>query len=575
MTGAVLPPGYTERDVLVEHVRAAVARTRATRWMVGALALVIAVLFRAHGARIAIWLAVHVALKVIEHAELRWFTSDAAIAATPERVRLRLIAGSMVHGAAWAALLWAVMPGTPGEYAAVAAVISALVSGNEAHFAPLLRVFAAYLIVVIGVFCAALVVIGGPFGQAMTVLSLIFGLVTWLRAVADHRESRRVTLLQFANMAYARDLAAEVRRSHLLQVAADNANRAKSRFLAAAGHDLRQPVHALGLSLAVMDVAPEQAALRDAARSAQRAAATMLDALLDFSRAEAGVIEPKLHDIALQPLLHDLDSEMAPLAEAAGLVYRTRDCAQRVRADPALVRIILNNFVSNAIRYCRQGGVLVGVRRRGGRAVIEVWDSGIGIAADQHTAIFEEFHQLGNPERDRTKGMGLGLAIARRLAVLIEGEIGLASRPGRGSVFRLALPLADAPPAGEASAPVALPAPRHVMVIDDDPAIRAATASLLASWGHSCDAAADGAAARAALQARIPGLILCDWRLPGGESGPEVIAALRDQAGAAIPAILITGDTVPDRLQEAARLGLPVLHKPVSPETLRAAMAAV
>lgn len=573
MTSAALPPGFTERDVLVEHVRAAVTRTRATRWMVGALALVLAILFRAHGARIAIWLAVHVALKAIEHAELRWFTSDSAIAAAPERVRQRLIVGSMIHGAAWAALLWAVMPGTPGEYAAVAAVISALVSGNEAHFAPLLRVFAAYLIVVIGVFCTALAVIGGPFGQPMTVLSLIFGLVTWLRALADHRESRRVTLLQFANMAYARDLAAEVERSRALQAAADNANVAKSRFLAAAGHDLRQPVHALGLSLAVMDAPPGQGALLDAARSAQRAAATMLDALLDFSRAEAGVIEPKLRDLALQPLLHDLDHEMAPLAEAAGLVYRTRDSALRVRADPALVRIILNNLVSNAIRYCRRGGVLVGVRRRGRHAVIEVWDSGIGIAADQHEAIFEEFHQLGNPERDRSKGLGLGLAIARRIAMLIDGEIAVASRPGRGSVFRLALPLAGAAPVAAEAMAAGLAAPTHVLVIDDDPVICAASAGLLVSWGHSCEAVADGAGARAALQRRQPGLILCDWRLASGESGPEVIAALRAMAGTPIPAILITGDTAPDRLQDAARLGLPVLHKPVAPETLRSAMA--
>lgn len=569
-----LPTGFSERDVLVEQVRMVVARTRATRWMVGGLALVIALLYRAHGTRIVLWIALHVLLKAVEHAELRWFTNDAAIAAAPERVRRRLMVDSMVHGAAWGGLLWAVMPGTPGEYAAVAAVVSALVSGNEAHCAPLLRVFAVYLVVTVGVFCAALLAIGGPFGQGMIVLSLIFGLVTWLRALADSRESRRITLLQFANLAYARDLAAQAEQSRALQAAADTANLAKSRFLAAAGHDLRQPVHALGLSLEVIEVPRAQLALLEAARAAQRAAAAMLDALLDFSRAEAGVITAQPRDFALQPLLHDLEQEMAPLAEAAGLVYRSRDSAAWCHADPALVRIVLHNLMSNAIRYCPAGGVLVGVRRRGSAVVIEVWDSGIGIAADQFETIFEEFRQLGNPERDRAKGLGLGLAIARRLAALVGGDLTVASRPARGSVFRLSLPRADAALAPEAPPPGAALAPTHVLVVDDDAVIRTSTASLLQAWGHTCDPVDGAAAAYAAARRNPPGLILCDWRLAGEEAGPDVIAGLRHMAGSATPAILITGDTAPHRLQEAAKLGLMVLHKPVSAEALGAAMAA-
>ena len=569
-----LPAGFDERDVLVEQVRMVVARTRATRWMVGGLALVIALLFRAHGLRIAIWFGVHVVLKAVEHVELGWFTDDAVIAAEPERIRRRMMIEEVAHGAAWAGLMWAVIPGSPGEYAAVSTIIASLVSGTEAHFAPLPRVFAAFLIAAEIVVCSALVAAGGIFGSTMVVLALLFGAVTWVRALANARESRRITLLQFTNAAYARDLAAQAEQSRALQAAADNANLAKSRFLAAAGHDLRQPVHALGLSLGVIEVPRAQHALLEAAQAAQRAAAAMLDALLDFSRAEAGVITAQPRDFALQPLLHDLEREMAPLAEAAGLVYRSRDSAAWCHADPALVRIVLHNLISNAVRYCPDGGVLVGVRRRGTSAVIEVWDSGIGIAADQFEAIFEEFRQLGNPERDRAKGLGLGLAIARRLAALVGGELTLASRPGHGSVFRLALPMVGAP-ANPALPAHVLPAVRatHVLVIDDDPVVRDATASVLASWGHSCDSLAGGAAALAAAQRRVPGIILCDWRLAGGESGPAVIAALRAQAGRAIPAILITGDTAPDRLQEAARLGLTVLHKPVSPEALAAAMA--
>jgi signal transduction histidine kinase len=162
----------------------------------------------------------------------------------------------------------------------------------------------------------------------------------------------------------------------------------------------------------------------------------MLHTLLDFSRIEAGVVEPQCEAFLLQPLLIKIESELAPQANTKGLFYRTRDSTATLYSDPALVELILRNLVSNAVRYTEHGGVLVACRRRNGVALLEVWDTGIGIAAEQQESVFREFHQLGNPERDRQKGLGLGLSIARGLAMLLRLELTLCSESGRGSLFR-------------------------------------------------------------------------------------------------------------------------------------------
>ena len=352
------------------------------------------------------------------------------------------------------------------------------------------------------------------------------------------------------------------------------ANQAKSKFLAAASHDLRQPIHAQGLfleALACSGLSATQDAILSSVRAASEASAGMLNTLLDFSRVEAGVVEPQIRSFHLQPLLTRIENELAPQANAKGLVYRSRETHAAVESDLALVELILRNLISNAIRYTEHGGVLVACRARGEQVLLEVWDTGIGIEPSQQREIFREFHQLGNPERDRNKGLGLGLAIAQGLARVLGHELSLASTPGHGSVFRLILPIARAAVVSddmETAHSHARVLDLRVLVIDDDEAVRAGMAQLLRGWDCACVAVESIAEAKAAARACRPDIVISDYRLREHRTGVEAIAALRAEFGADLPALLITGDTAPERLREARASGVPLLHKPVSPSLL-------
>ena len=381
--------------------------------------------------------------------------------------------------------------------------------------------------------------------------------------------------LRFAN----KDLydQAEVARKQALL-----ANESKSKFLAAASHDLRQPVHAQGLFLEVLGqtrVTPQQQEIIDSLRSATRATRDMLDSLLDFSRIEAGVIHPVKQNFPLQQLLHAIENDLAPVADAKKLAYRSRDTRVVALSDPALVDLILRNLVSNAIRYTDHGGVLVACRQRGDKVLVEVCDTGIGIAPENQQDIFREFHQLGNPERDRRKGLGLGLAIVQGLTHTLGHRLTLSSKLGRGSVFRLELPLVHSRHPLEQEPPVAVfTTPLkgcHALVIEDDDIVLQAMVSLLRSWGMTCDAAEGLSDALQLAGTRVPDVLVCDFRLREYANGTEVIAAVRQALQLHIPALLITGDTSPDRLRAVTGSGIPVLHKPLAPDELYAALSSL
>ncbi len=368
---------------------------------------------------------------------------------------------------------------------------------------------------------------------------------------------------------------AESSRQQALQ-----ANAAKSKFLAAASHDLRQPVHAQGLFLEVLGqtrVTPQQQEIIDSLRSATRATRDMLDSLLDFSRIEAGVIHPVKQNFPLQQLLHAIENDLAPVADAKKLAYRSRDTRVVAQSDPALVDLILRNLASNAIRYTDHGGVLVACRQRGDKVLVEVCDTGIGIAPENQQDIFREFHQLGNPERDRRKGLGLGLAIVQGLTHTLGHRLTLFSKPGRGSVFRLELPLINNEQPFELEPPVAMfTTPLkgyHALVIEDDDIVLQAMVSLLRSWGMTCDSAEGLKDALQLAGTRVPDVLVCDFRLREYNNGTEVIAAVRQALQLHIPALLITGDTSPDRLRAITGSGIPVLHKPLAPDELYAALS--
>jgi len=355
---------------------------------------------------------------------------------------------------------------------------------------------------------------------------------------------------------------------------AEEANRAKTVFLASVSHDLRQPLHAMGLVLGALSRAglnERQQALLGQAQSSALVTGDMLATLLDFSKVDAGVVKPHPQPFNLQLLFAKLARELAPMAEAKGLVFRVRDTSAVLHSDPALVELILRNLLLNAIRYTDRGGVLLGCRSRGGRASVEVWDSGVGIPADHHEAIFREFHQLGNPERDRNKGLGLGLAIVQGLARTLSVNVSLDSRPGRGSVFRLMLPHSRQAWQDEVRALSDEPDLHglKVMLIEDDEHVCAAMRDLLASWGCLCEDVACEEQAAARLTQFEPDVLLTDYRLRGHRTGLQALARVRAELGRAIPAAIITGDTAPERLQEAAASGLLLLHKPVPAERLQ------
>jgi signal transduction histidine kinase/ActR/RegA family two-component response regulator len=364
-------------------------------------------------------------------------------------------------------------------------------------------------------------------------------------------------------------------RTHELELA----NQAKSRFLRAASHDLRQPMHALGLFVAQLNERvrdPQTRKIAAQAAAAVTALQELLDAILDISRLDAGVIAPIVSDLAVNSLLDHLDTGFAPDAAAKGLRLRAVPSRLVVRSDPVLLERILLNLVANAVRYTERGGIAIGCRRRGNHVRIEVWDTGVGIAPGQQQAIFQEFYQVDNPERDRHKGLGLGLAIAARLARLLGCRIELSSRPGKGSVFAIEVPRAKALTAPSAAEFSGVTTDRLrgalVLIVDDDALVREAMQGLFAQWGCEVAVAANGDEAMAALARhdRLPDALLCDYLLPGGESGADVIRRLHAAAGIAIPAALISGDTAPETLQDIKASGYPLLPKPVAPAKLRA-----
>jgi signal transduction histidine kinase/DNA-binding NarL/FixJ family response regulator len=484
-------------------------------------------------------------------------------------------------GGMWGALaLFYIRPQEPYSVTLVLAMLAGISSSGMIVFAPSWPISLAHLLPVTLPVVPALMD-GPPAAQGIAAAVCIYALTMVPVSFRTARMVRTAISLRFANDDLVRRLRDQTQRSlearQLAEEAlhdAEDANRAKVVFMAAASHDLRQPLHALGLFASTLGRTPLSAHQRNLLHQIDQsgqAASELLSTLLDFSKVDTGVIKAQPQPFALQPLLHRLEQEFAPQASQQGLNYRTHDCRTVVVADPALVERILRNLISNAMRYTERGGVLVGVRRRGELASVEVWDSGTGIPLHEIKAIFKEFHQLGNPERDRRKGLGLGLAIVEGLARAMGVDVQVHSAPGRGSVFRLLLPisreLVAAAPLPEQETADLLGA--RVLVIDDDESVRAAMAELLTSWGAWVEVAESSEQALRLMSRFSPQVVVADYRLRGHQNGREAIDQVRAKAGCYLPAVMVTGDTAPDRLREAHGAGAVLLHKPVPPAQLK------
>lgn len=368
-----------------------------------------------------------------------------------------------------------------------------------------------------------------------------------------------------------------------LMRAAQQADIAKTRFLASASHDLRQPLHALGLFIAALARkvrGPQNNPLLDQIDASLNNVNTMLGTLLDVSRLDAGVVKVKLGTVDLQGLFDKLEQEFLPMAQENGNRLRFRSTSLQLSTDAGLFERILRNLISNALRYTHHGQVLVAVRKRGQRGVCGIYDNGPGIPPEQQMVIFDEFHQLANPERDRRQGLGLGLAIVRRTADLLEHPLDLKSSVGHGSCFFISVPIAavNAPTAAlDGTAGDAELTGLNVLIVDDDTVVVQAMTTLLHSWGcrvESCESL-DGALALVVQPQGVPDVMLVDYRLRDEVTGDQVIAAIHARLGEPIPAIIITGDTAPERIREATAAGFPLLHKPVRPANLRGTLSSL
>jgi signal transduction histidine kinase len=377
----------------------------------------------------------------------------------------------------------------------------------------------------------------------------------------------------------------EVEQHDRARAAAESANRAKSQFLAAASHDLRQPLHALGLfaaSLSDKERDPGVRTIVDSISASVEALEALFTELLDISKLDAGVIQPSLTSFSLKPILDRLRADYEPVAREKGVRLSIRPSRARVYSDATLLERIMRNLIVNAIRYTDKGGVIVGCRPRGDAYALEVRDSGVGIPADKLDRIFEEFYQVGNPERDRRKGLGLGLAIIKRIEQLLGYKVEVSSRVGQGSLFRFTVPRAYTEQLGQPTVKQSTSAAdrlqdKCIVVIDDEFAVREGMKALLSGWG--CDViVADSlseAVERIGEHALKPNAIIADYRLREGATGIEAIQSLHNEFGRDIPAVLITGDISPDRIRESQERGYRQLHKPVPAAILRAALNSI
>jgi signal transduction histidine kinase len=391
---------------------------------------------------------------------------------------------------------------------------------------------------------------------------------------------------RFENETLAREVshrAEELERARAAAEAARNeaeiANRSKTQFFAAASHDLRQPLHALGLFAAALSDKvkdPEVVQVVNSINASVDALEGLFNELLDISKIDAGAVKPNPSDFALGPLLERLRMDFEPEAYERGVGLTVRPSRLHVRSDPVLVERIVRNLLTNALRYTVRGRVLLATRRRGNQVLLQVWDTGPGIAPGERDRIFEEFYQIGNPERNSRKGLGLGLSIVRRLAQLIDAPVTLASEVGRGSRFTVALPRGLAPVASATRPAEALAAPgdlsgARIAVVEDETVVLEGMRVLLEGWGATVVAAssADELLDHLASEPAPPHLVIADYRLRDGHNGVEVIRALRERYGAAVPAIIVTGSSTPFNLEEAKAVGAHLLLKPVMPAKLR------
>ncbi len=502
---------------------------------------------------------------------LTWSFGMTAVAATmgwlarrPERsTHARLAA--VATGASLLAALPAWL--APAELRVLSALLASGLAILAASAVTPVRVVAMVFALVPLAACSAIAGLGSGWSLVGAVLSLATAAFSW-RASGSWKRGK-VELLQ--------------QNEHSLNVERklDEAHRIdedKNRFLAIASHDLRQPVHALGLFAATLQRRLQHSPDESLARNMMQAIDGLersFNALLDISRLDGGALVPRLQTFPLRDTFRRLHMLYAGQAEFAGLGLRFSPGGKSITSDPQLLERIVGNLVQNAIKYTSRGGIVVVARSTEHAVNIEIWDTGCGIAAHDLPHIFDEFYQVGRTDRERSRGLGMGLAIVKRLAKLLGHRLEVHSTPGRGTMFRVGVAIGGLPDLQDDLAPadtlpMTIQTPRMVLVVDDEEAIREGLRALLQEWGYHVMTAADGPQAElavASLEGHVD-LVLSDLHLGDGPDGAEVIDNIRRLCGRDVPAVLVTGETSRDEVSRVAAGGDPVLFKPVQPRRL-------
>ena len=498
-------------------------------------------------------------------------------------------AGVLASGALWGIAAWFFSAfGSGPHQVALVLVVYTFCVASVPILGPQYRLFALFVLMIFAPAIARVALAGSTLGwELAAVMTVAMGMTLLLGR--NYRESfERVVGLKLRNEALAVQLRAEKAVADAARHEAEVANRAKTQFFTAASHDLRQPLHAMGLfaeALRARAHDPEVAQLVNSINESVDALEGLFSELLDITRIDSGGVEVTPENFELADIFRKVRLHFEPAAFEKGLALRIRGGKHVALADPLLVERIVRNLVSNAIRYTRDGSVLLSCRRRGDRLLLQVWDTGPGIRAEECARIFEEFYQVpGAPAVavEQKKGLGLGLAIVKRLCALMVAPLDLRSEEGRGSVFTVELPLGKGPRTTARSIPGKGPIGitldgRLIVIVEDEPAVREGLEVLLRGWGAAIvsldSVGAAGAWARAADSAAPPSLVIADYRLDNGETGVAAIDVVRERFGRGVPAIVVTGSSMTGHDKEALEHDFHLLIKPVLPNKLRAMIA--
>lgn len=546
--------------------------------LVGALTVAWGLSGEVHHAVLLLWLAAIGAIMMWRLALYRRFPKGGPSADTVIRWEQLWTVSTGVHGSVWGST--AIVMYVPHSPEHQALLLVALFAISTAAVPLVVRHLPSLYTFVLCVLVPIMIRLAFDADEPKIALVMISALVMYGIFIFGTELNQTITesvRRRYENIDLIDQLTDQTAKAETARREADDANRMKTRFLAAASHDLRQPMHALGLfsdSLRRRIRDPEERALADRICQSAESIEQTFDALMDISRLDAGIVQARTEPCALQTVLEHVARDCAAEAQSKGITLKVRATSLGVRSDAVLLERIVRNLAANAVRYTERGGVLIACRLRGESVSIEVWDTGIGIAPDKQERIFDEFYQAA--ERDRREGLGLGLAIVKRLTRLLNATLTLRSEPRRGSVFKLTLPRSTPPVAEARPDPSASTrtlravADAVVLVIDDDPRVLDAMAQTITGWGMHAVSARSIEQALALLPecGRYPDAIVSDFRLSERETGIDAVTRIRRELGLDVPALIVTGDTAPKSLRLIRDSGLRCLSKPVTAERL-------